>query len=87
MATTFLRHSGAPRSGEPGIQTADQRRVAPEFRFRLRFAELAIGPAKGRTRWAPRNDNIARREISLPDHALHGFVDDAGRSRRQSVLP
>jgi hypothetical protein len=76
------RHSGAPPRGpasgrpddrlrgEPGIQAAEQQRVASGLRVRLRFAEPAIGRAhrvrplagpmagSGATRWAPRNDSL-----------------------------
>jgi hypothetical protein len=34
-------------------------------RARLRFAEPAIGRAKGETRWAPRNDNLEVGEHSI----------------------
>jgi hypothetical protein len=44
-----------------GIQ--QPRSVVTGFRVRLRFAEPAIGRAKGATRWAPRNDKLEIRCI------------------------
>jgi hypothetical protein len=47
---TLTRHSGAPRSGEPGIHNPG----AAEYGFRLSLTEFTIGPRCARTRWLAR---------------------------------
>ncbi len=49
--TISFRHSGAPRSGEPGIDNPRRRGL-----WIPALAEPVIGPAEGRTRRLDRND-------------------------------
>jgi hypothetical protein len=61
---------------------AVRRRPPYGFRAHLRFAEPAIGPAKGRTRWAPRNDNseVGEHMIGFSESLYFGNSPKLGSS-------
>jgi hypothetical protein len=60
-ALSFRARPSAEGRGSKSPESITPRR-GYGFRARLRFAVPAIGPARGRARWAPWNDNLEVRE-------------------------